>query len=71
MTDKKSTRGGARPGAGRKPVGSKPKTGINTKVNQECHDNLKKFAKESGHSKAAIIEWAFNKKIKSVPKKLT
>jgi hypothetical protein len=71
MTDKKkNTHGGANRGQGRKPSGDEPKKAIGTKVNRECRDNLQSLADASGHSKAAIVEWAFNCKIKEVPKTL-
>ena len=72
MADKttKNTHGGAGRGQGRKPEGKEPKKQIGTKVNKECRDNLQALADESGHSKAAILEWVFNTKIKKVPKVL-
>ena len=44
LMEKKSTRGGARPGAGRKPIG-KPLTTVSIRLLEEEKERLKKFTK--------------------------
>ena len=63
-----SRRGGARPGAGRKPSES-PKKSIAFRLNDDTHERLKDLSKSSGHSQARIIEYLV-RKIKKLPDKL-
>lgn len=53
-------RGGARPGAGRKPVAS-PKKSIAFRLNDETREHLLSLSESSGHSQARIIEYLVRK----------
>jgi len=59
--------GGRREGAGRKPVGKAPKKALGVKVSSETKEKLLELHNESGHSQAAIVEYAI-KILKKVPK---
>jgi len=63
------THGGKREGAGRKLLGNTPKKALGVKVSSETKLKLLELHNESGHSQAAIVEYAI-KILNKLPKYL-
>jgi len=61
--------GGKRKGAGRKPSGNAPKKSLGVKVSHETKNTLLALKRETGHSQAAIVEYAIQM-LKKLPKAL-
>lgn len=70
MTEsKKATRGGARPGAGRKPSNTPKKRQVPTKISVTALDKLDYLSKTSGWPKSRVLEYALDE-IDEIPLEL-
>ena len=63
-----SKRGGQREGAGRKPIGEKPKEGAYFKLDAAVKEKLALLSKDSGFNRTEVVEYLINK-AKKIPKK--
>ncbi len=66
---KATGRGGARPGAGRKPGDRPPRKQPSWRVSQEAIESIVDAAEESGHSPGDVLDWVM-KNHRKIPKKL-
>lgn len=58
MNSRELKRGGARPGAGRKPKGRIPSIMVNLRLSPELRDDLRAFLKERSMTVSAFVEEA-------------
>tara|TARA_Y100001001_G_scaffold158908_1_gene179094 strand:+ start:10912 stop:11457 length:546 start_codon:yes stop_codon:yes gene_type:complete len=65
----KSSHGGRRPGAGRKPQGERPKERKTYTLAPDVVERINALSDETGHSKAAVIEYAV-RSLKKLPHNL-
>jgi hypothetical protein len=63
VTKKKSTRGGSRPGAGRKPI-LRDRVGLTVHVDGEQYDQLAKMAEEKQQSLGSLVREAITTYLK-------
>ena len=65
----KPSRGGYRPGAGRKKGDTKPRKQPTWRVSEEAIETIRNAAEESGHKAGDVLDWVM-KNHKTIPKKL-
>ena len=58
MNSREAKRGGARPGAGRKPKGNTPSVMVSFRLSPELRDDLRAFLKERSMTVSGFVEEA-------------